>query len=127
MDAETLAQEQEIVRALERSLAESGPFISLSQASERTGIPLSTLAEAVRTKRVPALRVQERRWLVRMAAVKAYFGDSVLDEYAAQRRLLEAGLISGIKRREDRHLSPFDPVPYKGDQPASESLVEERR
>jgi len=127
MDAAGLAREQEIVRKVERSLEELGPFMSLSEASEQTGIPLSTLAEAVRTRRVPALRVQERRWLVRLAAVRAYFGDTVSDEYADQRRLLEAGLISNIKRREDRHLSPFDPAPYEGDKPASESLVEDRR
>ena len=127
MDARKLAQEQDIVRQVEQSLVELGPFMSLSEASEKTGISLSTLAEAVRARRVPALRVQERRWLVRLEAIKAYFGESSDDDYAAQRRLLQAGLIPLIRRREDRRLAPFDPAPYEGDQPASVSLVEDRR
>ncbi|MGQ9890127.1 MAG: hypothetical protein ACUVSX_16810 [Aggregatilineales bacterium] len=127
MDAQTLAQEREIVRKIEALLAELGPFLSLSEASAQTGIPLSTLAEAVRAQRVPALRVQKRRWLVRLEAVRAWFGDAGDDEYAAQRRLLEAGLITEIRRREDRRLAPFDPAPYKSRKPASESLVEDRR
>ncbi len=122
-----LAREQEIVRKIEASLAELGPFMSLSDASAHTGVPLSTLAEAVRAQRVPALRVQKRRWLVRLEAVRAWFGDASDDEYAAQRRLLEAGLITQIKRREDRRIQPFDPSPYEGRKPASASLVEDRR
>lgn len=122
-----LAREQEIVRRIEALLAELGPFVSLAEASARTGVPLSTLAEAVRAHRVPALRVQERRWLVRLEAVRAWFGDTGDDEYAAQRRLLEAGLITRIKRREDRRLQPFDPAPHEGRKPASASLVEDRR
>lgn len=123
MDAQTLAREREILRKIEALLAELGPFLSLSEASAQTGIPLSTLAEAVRAQRVPALRVQERRWLVCLEAVRAWFGDAADDEYAVQRRLLEAGLITEIRRREDRRLAPFDPALYKGRKPASESLL----
>ena len=63
MDTQLLAQEREIGCKAEQSLAELRPSTSLSEASEQTSIPLSTLADVVRAGRVPAskLLVEDRR------------------------------------------------------------------
>lgn len=67
MDKARLAQEFEIARKarrlIEEVLTEFGPFVSLAQASRQTGVSLQTLAEAVRTERVPALKVLSKNWM----------------------------------------------------------------
>ena len=51
-----------------------GPFVSLAEAAERCNIPLSTLAQAAREGRLPALEVMPGHWLVRIEAVEARIG-----------------------------------------------------
>lgn len=51
-----------------------GPFVSLSEASRLSGIPLSTLAQAAREGRLTAWEILPGRWLVRMPAVEARLG-----------------------------------------------------
>jgi hypothetical protein len=63
--------EHAIVARLQTALDNSGEWLSLADAARRFDIPLATLAQAVREGRVPALRVQARRWLVRPAALSA--------------------------------------------------------
>ena len=65
------AREQAIVARLQTALDHSGEWLSLADAARRLAIPLATLAQAVREGRVPALRVQSRRWLVRAQAIDA--------------------------------------------------------
>lgn len=125
MDTLQLQQEQAIVQKVEQSLKECGPFVSLAEAARQAGVPLPTLSEAVRTGRVPALRVQPRRWLVRIAAVRSYFNYSTQNPHQVlQQRLIEAGLLHTTKL--DQHFSEFEPIPVKG-KPTSEILLEERR
>lgn len=63
--------EQAIVARLQAALDDSGEWLSLADAAKRFDIPIATLAQAVREKRVPALQVQQRRWLVRTQAIDA--------------------------------------------------------
>ncbi len=71
---ETLIQtEATIVKQIEDLMSRLGPFVTLADASRITKVPLATLSEAVRLGRLPALRVQPRRWLIRISAVEAYF------------------------------------------------------
>lgn len=125
MDANQLQAEQVIVKKVEQFLAECGPFVSLAEAARQCGVPLPTLSEAVRSGRVPALRVQPRRWLVRVIAVRNYFHDDAPNPHQAlQQSLVEAGLLRAIKT--EQHFSEFEPVTVKG-KPTSEILIEERR
>ena len=121
-----LIRELEIVQKVQTALAESGPFVSLAEAARQTGVPLATLADAVRNKRLPALQVQDRRWLVRVSAVRSYFGKPH-DAYALQQRLVEAGLLHEVKRRKQRKFVRFKPVHCVDGVLASRVLVEERR
>jgi hypothetical protein len=131
MDETKLKQEIEIVRKarrlIEEVLAEFGPFVSLAQASRQTGVSLQTLAEAVRTERVPALKVLGKSW-VRVATVRAYYerddgGDADL---RLQRALFEDGLIEEVRPRSLSKFTPFKPVKVTG-KPLSETVIEERR
>jgi hypothetical protein len=109
---------------IEDVLTELGPFVSLAQAARDAGVPLQTLAEAVRTGRVPGLKVLGRSW-VRPSAVRLYFGRDVAEASATlQRRLVEDGLLDEVKPRLT--LRDFEPQPYRG-RSASELLIEERR
>lgn len=63
--------ERAIVAQLQTALDRSGEWLSLADAARRHDIPLATLAQAVREGRVPALRVQSRRWLIRVSALDA--------------------------------------------------------
>ncbi|MCL4507423.1 MAG: hypothetical protein M1434_00395 [Chloroflexi bacterium] len=122
-------READAVHRVEQALAKYGPFVSLSEAARQTGVPLPTLADAVRHKRVPALRVQQRRWLVRVSAVRAYFqtpGDDAI-ERALQQKLVAGGLLAEARSRAGRRFAEVKPARYKGDKPLSETLVEERR
>ncbi len=121
-----LTRELEIVQKVQTALTESGPFVSLAEAARQTGVPLATLADAVRSKRLPALQVQDRRWLVRVSAVSSFFGKP-RDAYALQRRLVEAGLLHEVKRREQRKFARFKPVRCVDGVLVSQQLVEERR
>lgn len=125
MDVHQLQAEQGIVKKVEQFLAECGPFVSLAEAARQCSIPLPTLSEAVRSGRVPALRVQPRRWLVRVAAVRNYFDNEAPNPHLTlQQCLLEAGLLRTIK--VEQHFSKFEPIVVKG-KPTSEILIEERR
>jgi len=129
MDKAKLDKEWEIVRKahrlIEEVLSELGPFVSLAEASRKTGVPLQTLSEAAKAGRLPALKILGRSW-VRVSAVRAY-ADRAQDEaphIKIQRRLLEAGLLEEIKPK--LVLRDFQPLPFTG-KSASELLIEERR
>lgn len=62
------------IEKVRQALERWGPFIPLAEAAKRTGIPLSTLAQAAREGRLPALEIFPGRWLVRFEAVKARIG-----------------------------------------------------
>lgn len=128
MGDSTLSEEFDIARKARRMiedvLAELGPFVSQAQAARQTGVPLQTLAEAVKADRVPALKVLGRSW-VRPSAVRLYFGRSKGAEATAlQRQLVEDGLLDEVQPL--RTLRDFEPLPYRG-KSASELLIEERR
>jgi hypothetical protein len=130
MDNAKLRKEFEIAdkarRLIEDALAEFGPFVSLAQASRQTGVPLQTLAEAVRTDRMPALKVLGRSW-VRISAVHAYFDKDGHESHGRiERALFEAGLIDEIRPRRKRKFTAFGPVKISG-KPLSETVIEERR
>jgi hypothetical protein len=91
----SMEREIELVTRAQEALTRLGPFVSLASAARETGIPLPTLSDAVRNGRIPALKVQNRRWLVRLAAVRLYFGraqPASPDE--AEQRLVSRGVAS---------------------------------
>jgi excisionase family DNA binding protein len=125
MDTIQLEREREIVRNVEQVIKDAGPFVSLAEAARITGVPLPTLADAVRNGRVPALRVQSQRWLVRVSAVRSYFAHTEINPHLElQRQLIAEGLLDDV--RLEQRFEPFEPIPVKG-RPASEILIEERR
>lgn len=130
MDKAKLDKEWEIVRKAHRLideiLIELGPFVSLAEASRKTGVPLQTISEAAKAGRLPALKVLGRSW-VRVSAVKAYAEKSESKEplhIQIQRQLMEDGVIAEI--RPKLTLRDFEPLPYRG-KSASELIIEERR
>ena len=130
MDKAKLDKEWEIVRKAHRLidevLTELGPFVSLAEASRKTGVALQTISEAVKAGRLPALKILGRSW-VRVRAVRAYAEKSRVDDdpdLKLQRRLVELGLLSELQPK--RVLRDFQPLPYTG-KSASELLIEERR
>ena len=68
------AIEQRLIEKARQALERYGPFVSLSEASRLSGIPLSTLAQAAREGRLAAWEILPGRWLVRMRAVEARLG-----------------------------------------------------
>jgi hypothetical protein len=125
MDTIQLERERAIVRNVEQVIKEAGPFVSLAEAARITGVPLPTLADSVRNGRVPALRVQSQRWLVRISAVRSYFTHTETNPHLElQRQLIAEGLLDDVQ--VEQHFEPFERVSVKG-RPASEILIEERR
>lgn len=55
----------------EKMLAEFGPFVSLSEAANKTGVSLKILTNAVAQNRIPVFKLLGRVW-VRVSAVQAY-------------------------------------------------------
>lgn len=130
MDKAKLKREFEVVhkarRLIEEVLTEFGPFVSLAQASRETGISLQTLAEAVRTERVPALNLLGKRW-VRVSAVRAYYdADDEDEDLRVQRALYADGLLDTVRPLRTTRFTPFRPIKNTG-KPLSEAIVEERR
>lgn len=60
---------------IERILNEAGPFLPLAEAARRARVPLPTLSDAVRNKRLKSLRLFGRAY-VRLDDVKAYLAQS---------------------------------------------------
>jgi excisionase family DNA binding protein len=60
------------IEKLQRVLGGDDPLLSLAQASKRLGVPLSTLSDAVRNGRLPALTMPDERRYVRQSVVRAY-------------------------------------------------------
>jgi excisionase family DNA binding protein len=105
--------ETEAVRRVEQALREYGPFVSVAEAARQTGVPLPTLADAVRHQRIPALHVQKQRWLVRISAVRGYFK--------------AGGYLDENYTFANRKFRKIKPIAYEGKKPLSEWIVEERR
>ena len=74
------------IEKLRLALEHWGPFEPLVEAAKRTGIPLSTLAQAAREGRLPALEVLPGRWLVRIQAVEARIGLNPPGELGPRRK-----------------------------------------
>lgn len=128
MDKVKLDKEWEIVRKAHRLidevLTELGPFVSLAEASRKTGVALQTISEAAKAGRLPALKILGRSW-VRVSAVRAYSDKTKNEEpyIQLQRQLIEDGLLSEI--RPKLVLRDFTPLPYTG-KSASEQVIEDR-
>ncbi|NJM41839.1 MAG: helix-turn-helix domain-containing protein, partial [Anaerolineae bacterium] len=60
---------------IERILNEHGPFLSLADAARRANVPLATLSDAVRNKRMKSLRLLGKAY-VRLSDVEAYIAHS---------------------------------------------------
>jgi hypothetical protein len=120
VEIETAAQAQ-------RMLAANG-FVPLAEAARVTGTPLSTLADAVRSGRLPAVQAQPRRWLVRISAVRLAISSSkAWRESDIERQLAERGIVADRGRAPaPKRLQPIIPVVLPG-KPASEIVLEERR
>jgi excisionase family DNA binding protein len=111
----------------QRMLTVNG-FVPLAEAARVTGIPLSTLADAVRSGRLPAVRVQPRRWLVRISAVRlAISPKKVAHENEIERQLAQHGIVADRSHAPaPKRLPPITPVELPG-KPVSEIVLEERR
>lgn len=118
------------IKHIEDLLQQKGPFLSLSQAARKTGVPLQTLSSAVHSGRLAALTMPDNRKYVHLQEIVDYFADREEedDSLVWQRKLLAAGLISEIKPRASRRPLPDDykPVPIRGE-PISETAIRERR
>jgi len=114
------------IRAITKLLEGPDPYLSLKQASDQVGIPLSTLSDAVRSKRVPALVMPDKRHYVRRSVIQAYARQSMdVLEHQLQAALVEAGLLTTIKAKSKSPLMPFNPVKVAG-KPVSETLLDDR-
>jgi predicted transcriptional regulator len=60
---------------IERILNEHGPFLSLADAARRANVPLATLSDAVRNKRMNSLRLLGKAY-VRLSDVETYIAHS---------------------------------------------------
>jgi excisionase family DNA binding protein len=120
--------ETEAVRRVEQALREYGPFVSVAEAARQTGVPLPTLADAVRHQRIPALHVQKQRWLVRISAVRGYFSQESTDpRQELDRKLKAGGYLDENYTVANRKFRKIKPIAYEGKKPLSEWIVEERR
>lgn len=70
--ADSLEQAQ---ARIEHILNEAGPFLPLADAARQARVPLPTLSDAVRNKRVKSLRLFGKAY-VRLDDVKAYLAQS---------------------------------------------------
>ena len=111
-------------------LSESA-FVPLAEAARQANVPLSTLAHAVRTGKVPGLQVQPRRWLVRLEAVKLWQRSG--EDKSPELRTLEAMVVAGLLEPEDivypRPRPPkITPVELTDGGPSlSQMIIDERR
>lgn len=119
--------ETQTVEQIQALLRQEGPFLSLSQATRQTGIPLQTLSSAVHAGRLVALTMPDGRKYVRLDAVLKVFGKSTDSSAAWQAKLLAADLLTEMKPRATRPAQPdFEPAPIQGE-PIAETVRRERR
>jgi hypothetical protein len=120
----------ENIEQIEALLEAKGPFLSLSQAARKTGIPLQTLSSAVHSGRLAALTMPDNRKYVHLETVLHYLANREEDDssLAWQRKLLATGLIKEVRPRAMRAAihEEFDPLSVKGE-PLSETIIRERR
>jgi len=101
-------------------------FVPLAEAARLTDVPLSTLADAARSGRLPAVKVQSRRWLVRVPAVRLLFGKSATaDEDAVERQLVRRGIIAD-RGAAPKRLERIKPEKVDG-KSVSQIVLEDRR
>lgn len=62
------------VKRMEATLAQYGPFKSLADLAKQEQVPLSTLAQAAREGRLPAVALPTGGWMARASAVKNRLG-----------------------------------------------------
>lgn len=123
LDAET-AKAQSLQDAIDR-----GGFVPLAQAARAAKIPLTTLADAVRQGRIPAVRVQPNRWVIRVSAIElALKGARTPEPSQAQidQALVEAGLLT-IPAGGFKPLTRRTPIDFGDGGPAlSQTIIQER-
>ena len=119
--------EIEIVREVQRKLEETR-FVSLAEAARATHVPLTTLSSAVRTGRLPAVRVMPKRWLVRVSAVNSYFNKtrSAMSQDELDTFLMDMGILEK-RNKPFGKLKPFKAVRISGGKSATELVIEGRR
>lgn len=114
---------------LQQELTDNG-FVLVSQAAQRLNVPLATLAEAARTKRIAAVEVLPRRWFVSLAEVRERYGaanaptaDDIL------RHLEAAGVITAAPAGARKHGVRRNPskIDTRSTKPLSEIVIEGRR
>ena len=122
-----IGDETDIVREMQAALKERA-FVSLAEAARATQVPLTTLSSAVRSGRLPAVRVMPKRWLVRVSAVNSYFSrtDTVISQEALDRFLMDAGI---LEKREKPFGKPkaFKPLKISGGKSATAMVIEGRQ
>ena len=123
-----LKAEQLKVSEAQAILSESA-FVPLAEAARQAHVPLSTLAHAVRTGKVPGLQVQPHRWLVRLEAVKLWQRSG--EDQSPELRALEAMVAAGLLEPEDivyprPRPRKITPIKISG-KPLSQTIIEERR
>ena len=126
-DMVAMEGEKEIVREVQRKLEET-EFVSLAEASRATQVPLTTLSSAVRSGRLPAVRVMPKRWLVRVSAVNSYFNKtrSAMCQDELDTLLMDMGILEKRDKPFGK-LKPFKAVRISGGKSATELVIEGRR
>jgi excisionase family DNA binding protein len=127
MDMQTINGEVEIAQDVQRKLEET-EFVSLAEAARATKVPLTTLSSAVRSGRLPAVRVMPKRWLVRVSAVNAHFNKarSAISQDALDRLLIEQGLLMP-RDKPYQKIKPFKAIKISGGKSATQLVIEGRR
>jgi hypothetical protein len=120
--------ETRTVEQIQTLIRQAGPFLSLSQATRQTGIPLQTLSSAVHAGRLVALTMPDGRKYVHLDAVLRVFGKTTDSSTAWQAKLLAANLLTEMKPRATRRPAQpdFEPAPIQGE-PIAETVGRERR
>ncbi len=131
MNTSRITQEAKRARQVQDAI-DRGGFVPLSAASRAANVPLTTLADAVRAGRVPAVRVQPGRWVVRIEAVRLAFGarsagKPTPTQAQLDRVLAEAGLLA-IPEGGFKPVQPFQSIDFDDDGPTlSQLILKERR
>jgi hypothetical protein len=130
MTTKEISPDTPTIEYIEFLLQQKGPFLSLSQAARKTGVPLQTLSSAVHSGRLAALTMPDNRKYVQLQTVLDYLEkrDEKDDSLVWQRKLLAKGLISEVKPRASRApiQEAFEPLEIKGE-PISKTIIRERR
>jgi hypothetical protein len=109
-----LQREIHEARRIQQMLESSG-YVTLAEAARAAHVPATTLADAVKRGRLPAVRVKSNRWLVRLEAVQLVFNSAKGEarQSRADRELARAGLLN-VPRGGYTPLRYFQPIDFGG-------------